>query len=98
MKRNALQIGYAGSLVTGGTCYSRMLALQSVEPNVFPFDTDEELSVASGTRLTRMLEHWPAIGAGSRRLNVSLLKFVRDKNINLLWKQQRKNFLDELNS
>ena len=76
------RIGYVGSLETGGTCYSRMLALQSVEAAVFPFDTDPALKIRGPAR---WLEHFPGLGAGSRRLNRGLLRFTREQRLNFIW-------------
>jgi hypothetical protein len=77
-----LRIGYVGSLIAGGTCLARLHALQSVEPNVLPFDTDAALSARGPAR---WLEHLPGVGAGSRRLNRSLLRFVHDQRLNFVW-------------
>ncbi len=82
MKSSSLRIGYVGSLEPGGTCFSRLLALQSVEPVVVPMDTDEALR---GRGPERWLEHLPGLGAGSRRLNRELLTFVRKQRLNFIW-------------
>ena len=77
-----LRIGYVGSLEPGGTCNSRLLALQSVEPAVFSLDTDAALR---GRGPARWLEHFPGLGAGSRRLNRELLSFTQEQRINFIW-------------
>ncbi len=82
MRSVSLRIGYVGSLEPGGTCYSRMLALQSVEAAVFPFDTDPALKIRGPAR---WLEHFPGLGAGSRRLNRELLSFAREQRLNFIW-------------
>ena len=82
MKQPSLRIGYVGSLDPGGTCFSRLLALQSVEPDVFPFDTDPAMNARGPAR---WLEHVPGLDARSRRLNRELLRFARERELNFLW-------------
>ncbi|MEO6243806.1 MAG: glycosyltransferase [Opitutaceae bacterium] len=84
-KKNVrLRIGYAGSLESGGTCAARLAALQSVEPEVWPFDVDQELHDRRPV-LARWAEHLPGGGGGSRRLNRALLRFARERRLNLVW-------------
>ena len=77
-----LRIGYVGSLDPGGTCFSRMLALQSVEHAVVPLDIDP---ILRGGGIARWLEHLPGLGARSRKLNRELLRLVREHELNFVW-------------
>jgi spore maturation protein CgeB len=78
-----LRICYAGPLDLGGTCYSRLVALQSVEPFVHPFDTDKFLR--SRAKFARMLDHFPRLSPVVYRLNAALLETIQKHRINLLW-------------
>ena len=82
MQPSPLRIGYVGTLDPGGTCYSRLEALRSVEPNVVALDADAFLR---GRRLARWLEHVPGVGVGTRRLNAATLRLVREQRLNFLW-------------
>lgn len=82
MSGSGLRIGYVGTLDPGGTCYSRLEALRSVEPHVAALDTDAYLG---GGRLARWLNRVPGVGAGPRRLNADVLRFARDGRLNVLW-------------
>lgn len=80
-----LRIGYVGSLEPGGTCYSRLVALQSAEPEVHPFDINRSFDLMTMPKWRRWLEQIPGAGPACRRLNHELLEFTREKQLNLLW-------------
>lgn len=80
-----LRIGYIGSLEPGGTCYSRLVALQSVEPQVHPFDINRSFDLMAMPKWRRWLEQIPGAGPACHRLNRELLEFAREKQLNVLW-------------
>jgi len=82
---NSLRIGWVGKLDRGGTGYSRLLALLSLEPNVSTLDTNEFLDPRQMSRLERWLESMPGGGRRSEALNQRLLEFTRDNKLNVLW-------------
>jgi hypothetical protein len=82
---SGLRIGYVGSLETGGTCYSRLLALQSVENGVLPLDTRCELDFSALPRVRRWIEHLPGLGPATRRLNRRVARFAVEQKLDLLW-------------
>lgn len=70
-----------GPLETGGTCYSRLLALQSFEARVFPLDVNR----SGRSFLTRALSHLPSLSWEARELNATLLRHVDAHVLNVVW-------------
>lgn len=82
MTETSRRIGYVGTLDPGGTCFSRLEALRSVEPRVTALDTDAFLR---GGKVARWLNHVPAVGLGARRLNAAVLRLAREEQLDVLW-------------
>jgi len=76
-----LRVGYAGFLETRGTCHSRLLALQSFEARVFPLDVNR----SGRSFLTRALSHLPSLSWEARELNATLLRHVKEHELNVVW-------------
>jgi spore maturation protein CgeB len=78
-----MRIVYAGTLESGGTCFSRYQALLKAENTVCPFNTDPFLKRRS--RTFRVLENLLGMGPGCRHANKTLLQITKKERAEVVW-------------
>ena len=79
------RIGYVGQLDLGGTCYSRLVALRTVEGAVSTLDVHEVCRTLSRSRWQRLLANLPGGGPAGRALNRGVVEFALEKKLEVLW-------------
>ena len=80
-----MNILYVGELNQGGTCLSRLEALNNIQSDIFILDTNALFQWDKMNRLNRFFERYTLLGKKIRRANKELLHEVEKNEIEVLW-------------